>query len=700
MRLKSLQLKDFLSHRDTELEFRPEQRLLVDGKSGSGKSALCGDAVVWALYGVGRADNRRLVRHGADETSVVLTLEDGARTWEVTRAANRTGKHRLTVCEDGKPVETSGLKETQELIEKSITGSSHALFVNSVVHTQDGKESFVRQPAKKRKEIILELSRSQDHGKWYDVTRKTLSDTTSKLEVTRKITDVLQAKANNAKESSARLGELEDLKNVAASTTANAEVQARKKEKMSYEMASIKERCENRRNLINEYASLCLSAKERKDEAELSLADLPDVTERAQKARKAAEGLDEDRRELREMSANESAVMAWTRELVAIQSEEPADQGLEQRISELNDQTMALLRKKVQVCPEIGRPCVLFDNERKTRLAELEERVAMESDRLATYRKNMLAHSERLDVHEKKRPSEPDREAGKKLRLAVEDKERALSEALKLETGTDTARLALERELAAVNARIEDLKANHDEAVRSYEELRDRYTEMATEFRKMDGVEDRYREKKTAFLRANEAYILAKNAKERYDEVKEELDKHDVERHELEHRSECLGLLQDALKPTGLTAMVIDHVVPQLENRANEILSRLSDFRLRIDTQRGGVGKGTVCEGLFLSVINGQGEELDFDNYSGGEKMKIKVAISEGLAEMQKAEFRILDESFVGLDTESVEKFSEIMATVGDRFSQLVCVSHIPSLKEQFNEKVTVTKSNGVSKVS
>ena len=61
--LKKITLFDFLSHSDTEIDFEPDQNVLIDGKSGSGKSSIV-EGLIWALYGKGRSDNKSLIKKG------------------------------------------------------------------------------------------------------------------------------------------------------------------------------------------------------------------------------------------------------------------------------------------------------------------------------------------------------------------------------------------------------------------------------------------------------------------------------------------------------------------------------------------------------------------------------------------------------------------------------------------------------------
>ena len=97
--------------------------------------------------------------------------------------------------------------------------------------------------------------------------------------------------------------------------------------------------------------------------------------------------------------------------------------------------------------------------------------------------------------------------------------------------------------------------------------------------------------------------------------------------------------------------------------------------------------------------MNDQGEEFDYDSYSGGQKIKILFAITEGLAQMQKIEFRILDEAVIGLDEESGDQFAAAILAFQGRFKQLICISHLQQIKDLFENKIVVKNFLGTSKI-
>lgn len=165
-------------------------------------------------------------------------------------------------------------------------------------------------------------------------------------------------------------------------------------------------------------------------------------------------------------------------------------------------------------------------------------------------------------------------------------------------------------------------------------------------------------------------------------------------------QAESLELLKEALSPRGIKAVVIDYIVPQLEERINGILSKMSDFRIRLDTQKATVDEEGVKEGLFITVLNDLNEELPFSSFSGGEKVKITVAISEALASlMSGVGFRIMDENIVSLDKESTEGFVSILTKLQNSFPQLLIISHLQEVKDIFEKSITVTKVNGISQI-
>jgi exonuclease SbcC len=88
--IKDVQLKDFISHRDTKLEFGKGITVFV-GHNGSGKSSII-DAVTFALFGRHmRKSNKNLVRRGANSAMVQMRFALDSKEFQATRALNGSG---------------------------------------------------------------------------------------------------------------------------------------------------------------------------------------------------------------------------------------------------------------------------------------------------------------------------------------------------------------------------------------------------------------------------------------------------------------------------------------------------------------------------------------------------------------------------------------------------------------------------------
>jgi exonuclease SbcC len=105
--IKDIQLKDFISHRDTRLEFGRGVTIFV-GHNGSGKSSVI-DAMTYALFAEhmrGRS-NKNLVRRGANSAMVQMHFTMNSREFRVVRGLSSSGQQsfsQLVLVSDGDKV--------------------------------------------------------------------------------------------------------------------------------------------------------------------------------------------------------------------------------------------------------------------------------------------------------------------------------------------------------------------------------------------------------------------------------------------------------------------------------------------------------------------------------------------------------------------------------------------------------------------
>jgi exonuclease SbcC len=126
--IKDIQLKDFIAHKDTKLEFCKGITIFI-GHNGSGKSSII-DAVTFALFGKHtRKSNRNLVRRGANSAMVQLNFLLNSKEFKASRALSGSGSQSfsqfsLVVSSDG-----DGGKTT---INKPIIGGERKQFGESM----------------------------------------------------------------------------------------------------------------------------------------------------------------------------------------------------------------------------------------------------------------------------------------------------------------------------------------------------------------------------------------------------------------------------------------------------------------------------------------------------------------------------------------------------------------------------------------
>ncbi|MCL5998234.1 MAG: SMC family ATPase [Chloroflexi bacterium] len=167
----------------------------------------------------------------------------------------------------------------------------------------------------------------------------------------------------------------------------------------------------------------------------------------------------------------------------------------------------------------------------------------------------------------------------------------------------------------------------------------------------------------------------------------------------LAKRLALLTELRIAFGKNGVPAMIIEAILPELEDSANELLSRMTNGRMnvRFETQRQTL-KGDVSETLELRISDELGER-PYEMFSGGEAFRvnfaIRVALSKLLANRAGARLQTLftDEGFGTQDAQGRERLVEAIRSIQDEFEMIVVITHIDELKDAFPARIDVTKT-------
>lgn len=162
----------------------------------------------------------------------------------------------------------------------------------------------------------------------------------------------------------------------------------------------------------------------------------------------------------------------------------------------------------------------------------------------------------------------------------------------------------------------------------------------------------------------------------------------------------------DVLSREGVQSVVLDSIVPFLNEHANRYLNYLSGGTIRVNfTTQVENQSGELRDKFDVEVEN----EVGSDRYSGlssGEKRRVDLAVSLAIQALVFDSARVrtnvvfYDEIFENLDSVASERVVEILDTLTDKVESVFVITHNPDLKPLFSNTVKVEKRNGESKVS
>ncbi len=186
---------------------------------------------------------------------------------------------------------------------------------------------------------------------------------------------------------------------------------------------------------------------------------------------------------------------------------------------------------------------------------------------------------------------------------------------------------------------------------------------------------------------------------------KKELEK---ERAELRKQIARHKTLERAFGKDGVPALLIEQALPQIEDKANELLDRLSDGQMSIrfvtQAQYKDKKRDDLKETLDIQISDSAGTR-NYEMYSGGEAFRvnfaIRLALSEILAQRKGARLQtlVIDEGFGSQDAQGRQRLVEAINLVKNDFAKILVISHLDELKDHFPTRIEVEKTERGSRV-
>jgi exonuclease SbcC len=152
----------------------------------------------------------------------------------------------------------------------------------------------------------------------------------------------------------------------------------------------------------------------------------------------------------------------------------------------------------------------------------------------------------------------------------------------------------------------------------------------------------------------------------------------------------------DNAKSMTLPTFVLRERFVDVVASANDRLATMSDGRYRLEHLEG--KRGNKRSGLELQVRDTHTEHpRDPATLSGGESFYCSLALALGLADVVTAEAGgvdlgtlFVDEGFGSLDADTLEHVLEVLHGLASNGRAVGIVSHVPELKEQITERISV----------
>lgn len=172
-----------------------------------------------------------------------------------------------------------------------------------------------------------------------------------------------------------------------------------------------------------------------------------------------------------------------------------------------------------------------------------------------------------------------------------------------------------------------------------------------------------------------------------------------TERDEAKHDRQLYDHLRTAFGKHGIPSLIIEETLPEIEERANRILDRLTDGRMhvRLETLKEKKSGGTK-ETLEIIITDEQGMPRPYETFSGGESFRVnfalRVALAQLLAERSGVRVRtlVIDEGFGTQDEEGIERLVEAIQSIRQDFAKVLVITHLERLKQAFPVRIEVEK--------
>jgi DNA repair exonuclease SbcCD ATPase subunit len=718
-----LSMENFISHVHSVLDFTQfDVALLVGTHSGNpdisngvGKSAIF-DAMRWALYGKSRFTTKnKVVKRGKASCKVIFEFKVAKDIYKIQRRTNRKSgvtdvifykKFKDKWESDGLTCDTATMTN-RKIIE--IINMNDDTFVNSNYFRQNDISGFADASTSKRKEIlkeVLQIGIWDDFQKAAKSAEKNLSSESEVLEERIKfIGDIDQKKAENDKKMEVIKKAISDLRGNIASVE---NILREKKEIVSrFEMIMASKSSVSAKKIRDEIVRVSTKTKElraRKDElhAEIKLHN-----ERIVNADADCVALEKEILALLEHvllvscpTRNEAVDLFLKMSKKAVPDSRFGQTFLDENVAKrgahiknLNqlhqDLTNLRLLEPGKECPtcllEVRNPKNVTirrktkENFLKNRIEE-EKALIKELDSLIDEERHAIqkAYTSMVEIERKgliisKRMSVKEDEIRRNEGIQRELVD--LSEKWKLlkEKKESTMALMAHSKNNKAEQQLTEAIVDRNNTILKVDGIRKQMVELSVELGHLEGYSEELER------RVSERQVIV------------------AQRDKVVAIADVYSNLSKAFGKDGIQAIIMENVTEDLRKYTNSILKKICSDPMTIDfiTQKQ-TASGAWKENFDITITVGSAV-LDFGDLSGGEQVRVSIAIRLALSQLlmrrvgSNVKFLLLDEVDQALDQQGIESLSDTIHSLSKDLKILV-ITHSEPMKEKFENIITVQK--------
>jgi len=731
MKLIALNLRNFLSYSDQHISFKSLEGVVfligrveddASKSNGSGKSAIF-DAISWVLFGSSRtSDDDELIKKGEKQVEVILDFELDEKTYNVSRI-KKLGKSQtlaFSCMTAGVSLTGNAVKETQSKIIE-VLGLDNELYENTVFARQGRIDEFPRQTPAKRKQMLQDILKIDMYEKWeneakemartYETQRETLKMVIEKGQNEIDVLTVGEADINQKK---ALLGavqvKIKAVENDIAEKTDSYNNMKSAKQLLGKEqdnqsnIAGDIDRVNSQIKYIDENQQKEINKILQEKQADI------DLVAGEEKVKSVLEEI------ASKLKVSESSMQHYE---AMKQQEALLDNECRRVLGTIKDYDAELekLRKKLNTFKELGDKCplcysTLNEEQKKSVEAEIVSEGKNKRDYLDKLKEeydSAKTTAEKLRQEIKNISISP-----ANIRELENDKAKYDRELINIQTAKNriefTDNKITETRAMFMRQKIElnfELKRKQSDLAKSVATIETYKTQLAgidkmeSELASVEEVRKTYviEEKKVSEELHRMQYEYETKIKKTA-----ELAMNKIKAEKVNSDAFIYSELSNAFGKDGIPLLIVENALAELQSEVMHQLNTLTDGTISVEfrTQKE-LKSGKTSDSLDIIVSDRSGSR-DFNLYSGGEKMRIALAIRLGLSKLlsrragKKFDILIIDE-ISDLDSHGMGKFVDLIGTVAKEYKQIFVVSHLSDIKDRFSQVLQVVKDNNGSRI-